>query len=151
MSKPCAIPLCPFTRKEGSYVCSAHDKLNKPKTVKARSRKRVELPFAEQCRLAGLPIPVSEYTFHPTRKWRFDHAFMDAKLAVEVEGGVFLKDGGRHTRGAGFRKDTEKYANALILGWRVLRVLPEQIDDGQALTWCDRILRQPLDKQDAIL
>lgn len=142
--KPCAIPLCPFMRKVGSYVCAAHEKeSNKTKaSTRTRSRsKAMELPFAEQCRLAGLPIPVAELKFHGTRKWRFDYAFLDAKLAVESEGGVFLKEGSRHSRGAGFRNDTIKYAEALILGWRVLRVLPEQIANGQALTWCDRILR----------
>lgn len=102
---------------------------------------RVVLPFDKQCRLVGLSSPVAEHRFHPVRRWRFDWSFVTEKLAVEVEGGVFLKAGGRHTRGAGFRKDTEKYAEALILGWRVLRVLPEQITSGQALNWVERILR----------
>ena len=148
--KPCAIPLCPAMRKAGSYVCAGHAKAHavKPKGSRARSVKRVELPFDEQCRLAGLEIPVRELRFHGVRKWQLDFAFMEAKLAVEVEGGVFVKDaegrvvGGRHTRGAGFRNDTIKYAEALILGWRILRVMPEQIADGTALTWCDRILRR---------
>ena len=29
----------------------------------------------------GCPIPTSEYRFHPYRKWRFDYAFVDKKLA----------------------------------------------------------------------
>lgn len=103
---------------------------------------RVVLAFDRQCDLAGLPKPVGEHRFHSTRKWRFDWAFLDQRLAIEVEGAAFKAGGGRHTRGAGFRKDTEKYAEALILGWRVLRVLPEQIANGQALTWCERILRR---------
>lgn len=102
---------------------------------------RLTLSFDRQCDLAGLPRPVAEHRFHVTRKWRFDWAFTTQKLAIEVEGAAFKAGGGRHTRGAGFRKDTEKYAEALILGWRVLRVLPEQIENGQALTWCDQILR----------
>ena len=74
-----------------------------------------------------------EFQFHPTRKWRFDFAFPDAKLAVEIEGGVW--SGGRHTRGAGFEKDCEKYANAAILGWRIIRVSPGQVKSGQCLEW----------------
>lgn len=101
---------------------------------------RVTLSFDHQCRLSGLAVPVAEHRFHATRRWRFDWAFLDAKLAVEVEGGSFLPGGGRHTRGAGFVKDTEKYAEALILGWRVLRVTPQQISDGQAVTWVAKIL-----------
>lgn len=103
---------------------------------------RVTLPFDRQCQLTGLPVPVAEHRFHPTRRWRFDWAFLDHKLAVEVEGAAFMPGGGRHTRGAGFRKDTEKYAEALIAGWRVLRVMPEHIANGRALTWVDRIIRK---------
>ena len=44
---------------------------------------------------------VKEYLFHPTRKWRFDYAIPDHKIALEVEGGVWT--GGRHTRPRIFR------------------------------------------------
>lgn len=101
---------------------------------------RVSLGFDVQCRYAGLPVPLPEYRFHHKRLWRFDWAFTEARVAVEVEGGAWT--GGRHTRGSGFVKDIEKYAEALCLGWRVLRVTPKQIEDGTALTWCDRILRK---------
>ena len=60
-----------------------------------------------------------EYRFHPERKWRFDFANPHMKVAVEIEGGAF--SGGRHTRGAGFVADCEKYNQATVLGWRVLR------------------------------
>jgi hypothetical protein len=45
------------------------------------------------CRQADIPpaAPVEEYGFHPTRKWRFDYAFVGEKLAVEVEGGVWKR------------------------------------------------------------
>jgi len=72
-----------------------------------------------------LPVPVMEHVFCPTRKWRFDFAWKDKKLALEVEGGVFT--GGRHTRGAGFRNDIEKYNTAALMGWMVLRVMPENL------------------------
>ncbi|MGI0119640.1 hypothetical protein [Zooshikella sp. RANM57] len=44
-----------------------------------------------------LPKPETEYIFHPSRCWRFDFAWPDRKLAVEVEGGGWSN--GRHTRG----------------------------------------------------
>ena len=91
-----------------------------------------------QCRALKLPAPVAEFCFHPERKWRFDWAWVPQKLALEQEGGAFLAGGGRHTRGAGFRRDTEKYAEAAILGWRVIRVLPEQVADGTAVGWIER-------------
>lgn len=62
---------------------------------------------------------VPEFKFHPTRKWRFDFADVDNKIAVELEGGIWIN--GRHNRGKGYESDIEKYNEALILGWRVLR------------------------------
>ena len=70
----------------------------------------------------GLPAPETEYKFHPERKWRYDYAWPDAKVALEVEGGVW--SGGRHTSARGFLKDMEKYNAAAALGWKVLRTTP---------------------------
>jgi hypothetical protein len=72
-----------------------------------------------------LPLPVAEHRFHPARKWRFDYAWPDKLVALEVEGGAFT--GGRHTRGAGFVADMEKYNRAAVLGWKVLRVTPSAL------------------------
>ncbi len=68
---------------------------------------------------------VPEYKFHPARKWRFDYAFPDILVALEVEGGVWT--GGRHTRGKGFMGDIEKYNEAALLGWKVLRCVPDTL------------------------
>jgi len=72
-----------------------------------------------------LPEPVFEYRFHPTRKWRFDLAWPDYLVALEVEGGIWT--GGRHGRGEGMAADMEKYNAATCLGWRVLRVQPADL------------------------
>lgn len=100
---------------------------------------RGALSLDQQCRYAGLPVPVPEFKFHPHRRWRFDWALPALSVAVEVEGGAWI--GGRHTRGAGFERDLEKYAEALILGWVVLRVTPKMIADGRAVTWLARLLK----------
>lgn len=73
----------------------------------------------------GLPTPSVEYQFAPPRRWRFDYAFVPQKLAVEVEGGAWIA--GRHTRGAGFIADMEKYNEACARGWRLLRVQPKDL------------------------
>lgn len=100
---------------------------------------RVVLPFDQQCRAVGLPAPAAEYRFHDTRKWRLDWAWPDQRLALEVEGGAFI--GGRHSRGAGFVKDLEKYNTLTTMGWRLLRVIPKQIANGEALTLAEHVLR----------
>jgi very-short-patch-repair endonuclease len=68
---------------------------------------------------------VSEYRFHPTRRWRFDYCILDSKLAIECDGGVYSN--GRHTRGSGFVKDMEKLNEATRLGYKVIRVTPQQL------------------------
>lgn len=72
----------------------------------------------------GLPKPMTELRFHATRKWRFDYAWPDHKIALEIEGGAWTN--GRHTRGAGFIADMAKYNAAQEIGWRVFRVTPDQ-------------------------
>jgi very-short-patch-repair endonuclease len=81
--------------------------------------------FVRLCRERGLPEPVTEHRFAPPRRWRFDFSWPDAKIALEVEGGIW--SGGRHTRGAGFVGDMAKYNHAARLGWRVLRVQPKEL------------------------
>lgn len=76
------------------------------------------------------PTPEREYVFAPPRKWRFDFAWSAQKVAVEIEGGVW--SGGRHTRPATFEADCEKYNEAAILGWRVLRFSTEMVLTGEA-------------------
>lgn len=63
----------------------------------------------------GLPVFVREHRFHPTRLWRFDVAFPEQRVAVEIDGR------GRHQTVDGVRKDCEKLNEAARLGWRVLR------------------------------
>jgi very-short-patch-repair endonuclease len=69
-----------------------------------------------------------EYRFHPFRKWRFDGAWPDRMVAVEIDGGYFVQ--GRHSRGAGQIADNEKINVAQSLGWRVYRFTPQQVKSG---------------------
>lgn len=92
-----------------------------------------EAAFATLVRWHALPAPSTEYRFLPPRRWRFDFAWPGSRVAVEVEGGSWVA--GRHTRGAGFEADCEKYNTATLAGWRVLRVTPAMIDDGRAMLW----------------
>lgn len=90
-----------------------------------------EETLALHLRCAGLPAVAREHRFHPTRQWRFDFAWPDLKVAVEVEGGIGIN--GRHTRPGGFRGDMEKYNAAVELGWVVLRYDLRMIKSGHAV------------------
>lgn len=88
-----------------------------------------EEALAWQVRAAGLAAPVREHRFDPSRRWRFDFAWVDARVALEVEGGQWIGGHG----GRRFEEDAEKYNAAGIAGWLVLRVTTRMVDDGRAL------------------
>lgn len=79
----------------------------------------------------GSPLPEREFIFAPARKWRFDFAWPDELVAVEVEG--LTRDGGRHQRNEGYEADLEKYNAAALEGWLVLRFTSRMVDAGTAL------------------
>lgn len=83
-----------------------------------------------------LPAATPEHRFHPERKWRFDFAWAPQRIALEIEGGTWQY--GRHNRATGFLRDMEKYREAALLGWMVLRVTPEELKDGTAASLVDR-------------
>ena len=87
-----------------------------------------------------LPIPESEFRFHPTRKFRFDFAWPDHKLGLEIDGGVWT--GGRHTRPKGFIRDQEKTNLAAVEGWQVLRVTPQDFDTGAVYTTPAKLVQE---------
>ena len=62
----------------------------------------------------------------------------DQKLAVEVEGGVWTQ--GRHNRGKGFMADMDKYNQAALMGWRILRFSGDHISKGTALATIESAL-----------
>lgn len=90
------------------------------------------------CSSGGMPTPVPEYKFHPTRKWLFDFAWPEQKVALEIEGGAWT--GGRHTRGKGYESDCAKYSEAAVLGWKVLRVTTGMLERGACWPWLDKTI-----------
>ncbi|WP_407580990.1 DUF559 domain-containing protein [Acinetobacter pittii] len=79
-----------------------------------------------------------EYKFHPTRKWRADFLITGTKILIEVEGGIW--SGGRHTRGKGYLGDLEKYNEAAMMGFTVLRFSTEQVKSGVAIKQIEQLV-----------
>ncbi len=103
------------------------------------SKSNLETIFSKQIKLLKLQEPYREYRFHPVRRWRFDFAYPDLMLAVEIEGGTW--SGGRHTRGSGFEKDCEKYGEAMLLGWSVYRCTGSMVRSGAAIYMLDKLIK----------
>ncbi len=66
-----------------------------------------------------------EYPFHPERKFRFDYARPDVKIAIEIQGGIWTR--GKHVRGVGYENDCEKLNLAVTMGWKVLWYTPQMV------------------------
>ena len=83
------------------------------------TKSRLEEETALILQAHGLDF-VREYIFAPPRRWRFDFAIPDEKIALECEGLSFHSKG-RHQIPLGFAADCEKYNAAVAMGWRVFR------------------------------
>ena len=97
----------------------------KKKTAQKPEKQPLRDVFTAICKTDLKQNCEKEFRFHPVRKWRFDYALPEHKIALEVEGGVWT--GGRHTSSVGFLNDMEKYNTATLMGWRVFRTTPEDL------------------------
>jgi len=121
------------------------DKSRAPGAAQAAEERHAVLAMAHWVR-AGIPAPARQFKFHPERKWRFDFAWPEKNgsnvtlVAIEVQGGNFMRGGGAHARGGHLRKEYEKWRAAAELGWRILPVLPEQLLGREFTEQLKRIL-----------
>jgi len=91
------------------------------KRLRFRSkRSRLEAKFEILWRAAGGPPLERELRFDPRRRWRADFAHHPSRTLIEIEGGIWIR--GRHNRPAGFVADLEKYLEATLSGWTVIRL-----------------------------
>lgn len=53
---------------------------------------------------------------------------MGSRTLIEIEDEIFLPGGGRHSRGAGYAKDAEKYFEAVLAGRTAIRLTERQLE-----------------------
>jgi very-short-patch-repair endonuclease len=109
-----------------------------------------------QMRSYGIASPAlrEEHRFHATRKFLFDFAIPHLRIAIEVEGGVFMRPRpgrkSRHTSGAGYQRDCTKYNLAALDGWTVLRFTSRMIERCEAIdTIREAVRRRETARKDA--
>ena len=88
-------------------------------------------------------FPVAEHKFDAGRRWRFDFAWPEEKVALEVQGG--LLSGGRHSRGPALLKEHEKLNAAARQGWRIFFTIPQNL----CMTETIEMLRAAMSKEDS--
>jgi very-short-patch-repair endonuclease len=91
----------------------------------------LEEMFALQCEQAGFPAPLREYAAVPGRRFRWDFAWTDARVLVEINGGTYAHMG--HSTGPGIARDYEKSNLAMLAGWRTFVFDRRMVEAGTAL------------------
>lgn len=100
---------------------------------------KAEATLALHLKAYKVPGVVEQHPFCEGRKYRFDFAFPALMLAVEVEGGA-------HGIKRQYQHDCERHNVALLLGWKVLRFTPADVDSGKAISAVLEILAGDIEK-----
>ena len=98
----------------------------------------LEEMFALQCEQAGFPAPLREYAAVPGRRFRWDFAWTDARVLVEINGGTYARMG--HSTGTGIARDYEKSNLAVLAGWKVFAFDRRLVEGGAALAVVSKAL-----------
>jgi very-short-patch-repair endonuclease len=96
-----------------------------------------EETLAAQLKQAGI-AHMRQYRYAPGRRFRADFAVLDARLLVEVQGGIYNRRA--HGSITGVLADMRRGNVAALAGWYVLRVTPDEAADGRALALIQRAL-----------
>ena len=109
----------------------------------------VVLPLVAQ----GYPRPKAQaQLLIPYRDFAWDFAYIPARLAVELHGGLHGRrnpttgewEAGKrsgHTSATGIERDAEKLDELTAIGWRQLVFTPSQVASGYAYTMTERALK----------
>lgn len=68
-----------------------------------------------------------EFYFCTERQFRIDYAIPGHKIAIEQEGGIFMKGNSGHSSGVGIARDMEKNNLLVSKGWRLIRRQPSEM------------------------
>ena len=104
------------------------------------SRFDYKAKFLSDLALLRIPAPTTELVFAPPRRWRFDFCWPDKFIAVEYQGGTYMRGKSGHSNVAGLERDYEKFTEASLLGWRIILINAKTVQTGKAVEWVMRAL-----------
>ena len=143
--------LPPQVRRKVKSKVMAGEELSEREKVRRKKERElrkaeadaIRAEFRLMCRDAGLPMPATEYMFAKEslgRDWRFDYAWIEERVALEVDGGLFVYGG--HNRGGFILKTHDKQNAAATLGWRILHCVPKTLRTPETIALVRRTLNQ---------
>ncbi|SMG32413.1 hypothetical protein [Sphingobacterium psychroaquaticum] len=81
-----------------------------------------------------------EFYFCTDRLFRIDYAIPEFKIAIEQEGGIFMKGNSGHSSGTGIARDMEKNNLLVSMGWRLIRRQPSEMLTIETISLLKQIL-----------
>lgn len=98
--------------------------------------------FAFQCRAKQLPRMEQQFKFARGlgRDFRADFCFVQYRLIVEIQGGIWRKGGGAHSHPIDLERDIERCQYMAFLGFWFLPFTPQQVKDKTAIVWTQKVL-----------
>ncbi len=104
-------------------------------------REKLERMLLRRILDAGLPEPLRQfYWARPERMFRSDFAYETERILLEVQGGIWAKDPGRHNRASGYEADLSRSNLAVLLGWKLFAFSERMIRSGEAVQTIKRAL-----------
>ena len=140
------------TRKPRVITVTSEPISKTPKTKRGRSKKtvlqqleeqaereRYELHLLRDIAALRLPNPERHVLWHPTVDYEADLLYSRERLIIEVDGGTYIPYG-HHNFGDGYEYDRIRDAEALTLGYTILRVTTKMVESGTAADYVERVL-----------
>lgn len=81
----------------------------------------------------------SEYKFCDTRRYRIDFCHIPSRVGIEINGATWVKGG--HSSGTGLQRDYEKQLLAASLGWVILPLTANDVENPAVL----KLVKQTID------
>lgn len=102
------------------------------KRPRKKGSDEAERLFALHLQAYGLPTPSRQLLFAQElgRQWRWDFAWKVWKVALEIQGGIWIR--GAHAHPEDILRNMTKHNDAALLGWRWFQFTPEQVKSGVA-------------------
>jgi very-short-patch-repair endonuclease len=92
----------------------------------------LEATFDTRWRQLGGPELAPLYRYNGVPNQHIDRAHVEARVAIEIDGGTWKEGGGGHNTGVGYRRGCIKGNELAALGWAVFRLTSDMLRDAPA-------------------
>ena len=133
-----------FPKASSDFLAANADLLApKPPTVIAPKPQKSPLAvkFEQLWEVINGPAYETELPVVGDRRWRFDYAWPEAWVALELQGGIYLVGRGGHVAPKRFQNDCDKFNRAVCAGWRPCKLATGQVTPENLLLIKELVLQ----------